>query len=670
MSKKSLSRAIAQFTAFVHFLMYCLMPPMAYAQSSPDVYVPQGGVSTLVLPDFDAMTSNIPDLSTSQTGVPVINITDPVGSISSNYYDSFTVGQDGLIFNNSLVPGVSFLGGDVGANPNLTTPANIILNQVSSSEASLIAGAVEIFGTRADVIFANPNGIIVNGTQLINTNTATFVTGLVSLGSGGVIFDVTGGALVIGIDGVTGSKGLNLVGRTVSVQGVAQSSDQITISGGAQQFNAATGQATSIAGSGAAPAYAVDGTVYGAAQSGRITVLGNEAGLGVRIPGTLQSTGDLDIMSLGDIDFNALEAQGDMSLKAVGDIIQHNDAAALGELTIDVGGSYQADEGAGLYSGGNIAVDAGVDAGFAGEIQAVGDLRVAAGGDITSATEISVGANVNLNADDDIHVSAGMISAQNIAIDAADEAHVSDTYLLGQQGIVITGTDVIAGENSVYESDGIVIFDASNNFISSTTIIDEDSFDITYGNSFIIGASGAYVYDDIDLDVVGEFVNSGFIYGRNSLNVDADYIVNEGTGVLMGGVVDLTAALYLDNAGLITSDTGLTMTLGTDVFNSGQIQGETISVVAASLANSSDGAILATAGAMNLAITGAIDNAGILQSSADMIINASDVLTNSGFINAGEIDSVTGLPDSHLDIESLDLINTFTGQVYAGSADF
>ena len=66
------------------------------------------------------------------------------------------------------------------ANPNLQragASANIILNEVTSTNRSRLEGFQEVAGDRADLILANPNGITCRGCGFINTPRATLSTG-------------------------------------------------------------------------------------------------------------------------------------------------------------------------------------------------------------------------------------------------------------------------------------------------------------------------------------------------------------------------------------------------------------------------------------------------------------------------------------------------------------
>ncbi|VVM22122.1 hypothetical protein BSPWISOXPB_1675 [uncultured Gammaproteobacteria bacterium] len=84
-------------------------------------------------------------IDTTQRG-DLINIANPnsVG-VSVNHYNKFNVGNQGAILNNSKVMGTSQLGGAVYGNPNLNQNADIILNEVGSTNRSVLNGALEVF---------------------------------------------------------------------------------------------------------------------------------------------------------------------------------------------------------------------------------------------------------------------------------------------------------------------------------------------------------------------------------------------------------------------------------------------------------------------------------------------------------------------------------------------
>ena len=150
-----------------------------------------------------------PQISTTPNGVPLVHVAAPnAAGLSLNRYQSLSVDPVGLIFNNSLVNGTSQLGGALGANPNFSgQAARVILNEVRGP-GSILAGPVEVFGTPATLIFANPNGITVNGARFINSPRVSLTTGtpLWLNGAGqtndfasttGFAFDVTGARISV-----------------------------------------------------------------------------------------------------------------------------------------------------------------------------------------------------------------------------------------------------------------------------------------------------------------------------------------------------------------------------------------------------------------------------------------------------------------------------------------
>ena len=113
--------------------------------------------------------------------VATIDIATPYSNgLSNNQVDDFDVNTDGTILNNSASGGTSQLGNTaVTANTNISagSEANLILFQVTTTSASSLNGQIEVFGSEAGVIIANPNGITCDGCGFINTSKVDLVTG-------------------------------------------------------------------------------------------------------------------------------------------------------------------------------------------------------------------------------------------------------------------------------------------------------------------------------------------------------------------------------------------------------------------------------------------------------------------------------------------------------------
>ncbi|MBB3387250.1 MULTISPECIES: filamentous hemagglutinin N-terminal domain-containing protein, partial [unclassified Rhizobium] len=183
--RSQLLRLGRQLLAVTLSLLLFLQPAIANAQS-----VSAAG---------SVPAANQPGVGAAPNGVPLIDIVTPnAAGLSHNKYDNFNVGTQGLILNNFKgEQGISNLGGVTPGNPNLnaSNAASVILNEVTSGNRSALNGPTEVYGGRADVIIANPNGITCAGCGFINTPHATLTTGVPTIGADGSLtgFTVNGG---------------------------------------------------------------------------------------------------------------------------------------------------------------------------------------------------------------------------------------------------------------------------------------------------------------------------------------------------------------------------------------------------------------------------------------------------------------------------------------------
>jgi filamentous hemagglutinin family protein len=166
---------------------------------------PSGGVARAqVITDPTAPIAFQPQVLLAPNGVPVVNIVAPnAGGVSHNKYSDYNVGAQGLVLNNSASAGISVLAGSIWANPKLGgRPARVILNEVTGTSPSLLAGLTEVFGSKADVIVANPLGVTCKGCGFLNTGRITLTTGVAGYDAGSnLYFDVTQGSVRIEAEG-------------------------------------------------------------------------------------------------------------------------------------------------------------------------------------------------------------------------------------------------------------------------------------------------------------------------------------------------------------------------------------------------------------------------------------------------------------------------------------
>lgn len=298
-----------------------------------------------IAPSPQALPGATPIVDIARNGVDVVHIAAPsAAGVSHNQYGQFNVAPTGLILNNSAQQSATVLGGQVNGNPQLgPQPARIILNEVISAMPSSLRGVVEVAGSRADLIVANPHGIQCDGCGFLNAGRATLVAGLPRMQSDGSVqgFDIEQGRLGVGAGGLDarGLQQLDLLARGIVIEGPIQA-ERIHALAGANRVSYQNLEIQEDARNGArgqAPRFAIDISELGGMHAQQIYLLATEQGLGVNSQGRLAASGSLQLSSAGDLRHGGvLEAGGQLVLKAPL-VDNHAEAILLsqGDLRID-----------------------------------------------------------------------------------------------------------------------------------------------------------------------------------------------------------------------------------------------------------------------------------------------------------------------------------------------
>ncbi len=287
----------------------------------------------------------------SPSGVPVIDIVAPdANGLSHNRLREFDVGPPGLVFNNSLTEGRSQLAGYLNRNPGLRQAATAILTEITGTRPSRLHGALEVFGRRADLIVANPNGLSVDGLVTLNAGRLTLSTGRPVTEGGRLRLDVDAGHIAVAGAGVntSGLDYFDLVARTVSLDGPVAAgagarAAALAVVAGRNRFEPANGSVTPLAGSAGSggSGYAIDGTAAGAMYGARITLLSSDSGVGVRQRGAVSSPGAITVSSRGEIRLReATAGAGHLAVDA-GGAVAATALASGGAMRIAGGGAVQ-----------------------------------------------------------------------------------------------------------------------------------------------------------------------------------------------------------------------------------------------------------------------------------------------------------------------------------------
>lgn len=293
---------------------------------SPLTLVACGALSQVwaqaVVPDGSTATS----ASTAASGRITVDIAPKNSSGTSlNRYTNFNVPTTGVDLNNA------------------TVGARTIINEVTSTNPSLLQGQLQVLGPRAHVIVANPNGITVDGGSFVNTGGVALSTGTISFvnrasapgqSQDNPVLTTTDGLLVIGAGGLSGamshleliSKQLRIEGQVTNGNTSAAADIRTTTGASSVEFDAgvfptnpaAPWAAASSGGATSTGMVLVDISRPGGLSASRVQIAVTDAGAGVRSAGTLlASAQDFTLAATGDVQMSgSVSAKRDLVVTA------------------------------------------------------------------------------------------------------------------------------------------------------------------------------------------------------------------------------------------------------------------------------------------------------------------------------------------------------------------
>ena len=547
-----------------------------------------------IVADSAADVTHRPGVDAAANGVTVVDIVAPnVAGLSHNKYNRFGVDASGAILNNSIeTVSQSQLGGLLQGNSNLTDsgPASVILNEVTSSHRSLLAGALEVHGTRADVVVANPNGITCDGCGFINTPRATLSTGAPESGADGALaaLRVEGGDISIGAGGadMAATDVFDLVAREIRVEGPVRAGGALNLVAGRNLYGYSTGLITPLAADGNEPAVAIDSSLLGGMYAGRITIVSTDNGAGVRMHGGMSAT-----------------AEG-MTLTADGDLALRNASAATAidarstSGAIDIDGALHAGVSVDLTAGTSLDLRDGAFVGSAGDLTltadtvTLGDGALAASGTdaagVQSATGVlTVDAATLLDAGRGQLAAGSKLDVTAATVDLSRDAD-TETSVLRSLGDLTVETDQITGTNARVAAQGDLIVHSANNLTLQKGI---------YSAGGALTAEGAALSSSAELEAAGIL----------TLRALSGSVTNSGEASGTAGVT-VAAAAGITNTGVINGGAGLTIR-GTNLTNSGAL-------------GSADGPLDAE-------LSGSLTNTGLLYSGTSSRFRLDGAFTNT-----------------------------------------
>ncbi len=493
-----------------------------------------------IRPAPDAPAANQPGMDAAKNGVPVVNIVRPnSGGVSHNMFHDFNVTPKGVIINNSNQPGVSQLGGVLANNPNFTDgrKAGLILNEVTSSNRSLIEGYTEVFGG-GQYIFANPNGVTINGGGFIGTPKATVTTGVPTVSGGNVKLDVARGDVLVDGAGINAKNldAFEIVSRTARINAEIQAS-RLDIIAGKGTYDPATGTVTpAVPDAAPAPAVAIDSTVLGGMYAGRINLVGTEQGVGVNLQGITQATDNLTLTGDGRIEIKGAVSSGNtLSVASTGD-------------SVVVSGTVAATGTASLSAHDTVLVDKAAP-GDAALIRA--DTVTISGGKLDNRNTVAADSRVDVS-------TAEMANTGTLQSGKAAQLQVSGA--VSNDGSILAGEGLVISSGSVTNT-GTIHATGTGQIRSTGTVSNDGSIlandDLTIEAAGVANTGTLHAGKDARLQVSGAVANDGTVLSNGDMAVAAASVANTGTFHSAGtGLFRVSGTLR--NAGSILAGDELT----------------------------------------------------------------------------------------------------------------
>ncbi len=582
----------------------------------------------------------------TQNGLQQVNVARPNGSgVSLNTYTQFSVPGQGTILNNA--PGITQTqqAGYINGNPNLLPggSARIIVNQVTSTSPSTLQGYLEVAGPRAEVVIANPNGILVNGGGFINTSRATLTTGVPVFGGSGSLdaYRVTGGQITVQGAGLnaTNVDQVDLIARAVSVNASVYA-NQLNVVAGANQVDHGTLNATPIAGDGAALANGIDVSQLGGMYANKILLASTEKGVGVSLRGVAAAqAGDLTLTAQGQLVLaGQTSATGNLNIAGRDGITNTGATYGTGAVSVSTSGA--------LNNGGTLASQQGLTVN-AGSLASTGSLGagVASDGTISQAADLIITTTGALSATGK-NVAGGNASFQGAGVSLANSQTTANANLaLTSTGSAdLTGATVHAGAAVNATAAGAFINDRGHLSSSGATGITAGSVSNAGGQIVSQGATS--------LQATGALNNAqGTVQAGSALTVNAASVDNT-AGRLVSLNTDglsLNASAAITNAGGTTSDGAqggvigangaVSLTAGT-LTNRAQITAGTDATLTATTFDNANGSV--TAGnALTAQVAGAMNNQHGALSAASTTVNAASLDNTAGKLEGNQLGITT-----------------------------
>lgn len=396
-----------------------------------------------------------------KASAPVVDIAaSNAAGLSHNKAGSFNVGKEGLVFNNNAgkAPVDTALAGKVNVNANLAgNAAKTILQEVTGTGATSLNGFMEIAGSKANLIIANPNGINVNGAGFINVDRAVLTTGRPNINTDGTLngFTVEKGKINVAGAGImpvdqyqyAPASKLDIYAYAADINAEIWAQDEINVIAGKNQIDANGNPAAPLHSEGSG--VNLDIGALGGMYAGKISLVGTNQGLGMKIGGNLAAQKNLSITNNGKIVFEENKRE-----------------------TIEIDGA-QADVMTSITSGGDIIIDANnSDIENKAFLSARGKVDVELGGTLDNSGKLIAGeeyeevegsgnfkrnsANLSINAAKGMNNTGALDASNNLTIRVNEGATTLGGSINAMSSIDTAAKNIVDVKGSIYTANGSI----------------------------------------------------------------------------------------------------------------------------------------------------------------------------------------------------------------------
>ena len=398
-----------------------------------------------------------------KASAPVVDIAaSNAAGLSHNKAGSFNVGKEGLVFNNNAgkAPVDTALAGKVNVNVNANLAGNAaktILQEVTGTGATSLNGFMEIAGSKANLIIANPNGINVNGAGFINVDRAVLTTGRPNINTDGTLngFTVEKGKINVAGAGImpvdqyqyAPASKLDIYAYAADINAEIWAQDEINVIAGKNQIDANGNPAAPLHSEGSG--VNLDIGALGGMYAGKISLVGTNQGLGMKIGGNLAVQKNLSITNNGKIVFEENKRE-----------------------TIEIDGA-QADVMTSITSGGDIIIDANnSDIENKAFLSARGKVDVELGGTLDNSGKLIAGeeyeevegsgnfkrnsANLSINAAKGLNNTGALDASNNLTIRVNEGATTLGGSINAMSSIDTAAKNIVDVKGSIYTANGSI----------------------------------------------------------------------------------------------------------------------------------------------------------------------------------------------------------------------